>query len=80
MSGKYSLELLEPRVMLSADGMAGGLITHDPAYDPADLGAIEVVQEFVGSSAQKAPEFSSASDSVANLDDLFEGKVPWIDV
>ncbi len=44
MSGKYSLELLEPRVMLSADGMAGGLITHDPAYDPAALGAIEVAQ------------------------------------
>ena len=41
MSGKYSLELLEPRVMLSADGMAGGLITHYPAYDPAALGAIE---------------------------------------
>jgi hypothetical protein len=68
MSGKYSLELLEPRVMLSADGMAGGLITHDPAYDPAALGAIEVMQ-----AESPAAALQPAISPKASLDDLFEG-------
>ncbi|MEY4326406.1 MAG: hypothetical protein RIS24_2577 [Verrucomicrobiota bacterium] len=68
MSGKYSLELLEPRVMLSADGMAGGLITHDPAYDPAAIGAIEVMQ-----AESPAAALQPAISPKASLDDLFEG-------
>ena len=70
MSGKYSLELLEPRVMLSADGMAGGLITHDSSYDPADLGAIEVVQEEFPLDRPSVPTGREAADQ---LRDIFEG-------
>ena len=68
MSGKYSLELLEPRVMLSADGLAGGLITHDSAYDPAAPGAIEVVLSELADSRVQAVVTPQIS-----LDDLFEG-------
>lgn len=68
MSGKYSLELLEPRVMLSADVMTGGLIKHDYSYDPADLGAIEVVMSESADSRVQAVVTPQIS-----LDDLFEG-------
>lgn len=54
--------------MLSADGMAGGLITHDPAYDPAALGAIEVMQ-----AESPAAALQPAISPKASLDDLFEG-------
>jgi hypothetical protein len=70
MSGKsYSLELLEPRVMLSADGLAGGLVTDEPAYDPSAFAAIEVAQD----SSALGFFVKPATTPHASVDDLFEG-------
>jgi hypothetical protein len=42
MPERYSLELLEPGVMLSADGLAGGLVVQDRVHDLEGVRAIEV--------------------------------------
>jgi hypothetical protein len=54
--------------MLSADGMAGGLIAQDPAYDLSALGAIEVALSESADSRVQAVVTPQMS-----LDDLFEG-------
>ena len=45
MPGRYSLELLEQRVMLSADGLVGGLMVQDRVHDLEGVCAIEVLQD-----------------------------------
>jgi hypothetical protein len=73
MSGKHSLELLEPRVMLSADGLSGAMIAQDPAYDLSALGAIEVAQEAPRSSVPQPGQSIPAESPSELLDNLFDG-------
>ncbi|MFM8880252.1 MAG: Ig-like domain-containing protein, partial [Verrucomicrobiota bacterium] len=76
MSGRYSLELLEPRVMLSADGLSAGVIAHGPADELSALGAIAAIEVSQATGRSEMPQEIQAGMAPAPgavLDDLFAG-------